>query len=143
MPTLTIDAAIRRARVIAGSLLVYLAIVPFVLEKFVPITPRATGETIIATIYFVCVAEIGVALLMRSRYPLMREEAAVQQQDKSLRVRKWLTGQIVSYAIALSIALYGIAPRVLGGSLRESMQFYGVLSFCFFVGGRERPMDEG
>jgi hypothetical protein len=73
----------------------------------------------------VTLAEIGVALFIRNRNPLAREDIALPG-DASPSVQKWLTVQIVSYAIAISVALYGIVLRFLGGSLTKTLPFYAI-----------------
>lgn len=125
VPTLTVADAVRRAQLLAGCFLLYLLVLPAVLEKFVAITPGALDRTVLVAVCFVCVAEIGIALVIRSRYPLTTEDVTLQT-DESSRTRKWMTMQIASYAIATSVALYGVALRAIGASLAEAMSFYAV-----------------
>lgn len=125
MPTLTVDLAIRRARIMVGFFLVYLVLLPLILEKFVPVTATTIDQPFFLGICIVSVLEIGVVLAVRNRYPLAREEIALQEGESS-RVGKWLRIQIVSYAIAISVALYGVILRVLGASLIKTVPFYAV-----------------
>ena len=125
MPTLTIETAVRRARIIAGCFLVYLALLPFFLERFVPATSSTPDRTLFAAICIVCVVEIGVTLAIRRRTPLVREEIAPQEAAPSA-TRKWLKVQMMSYAIAISVALYGVVFRVLGAELMITVPFYAV-----------------
>lgn len=125
MPTLTMEKAVRNARVMAICFLVYLVILPLTVEKFVQTTAPTVDRTFFTGICVVSVVEIGVALAVRIRKPLIREEIA-SQEEASSAVRKWLTVQIMSYAIAISVALYGVALRFLGVSLAKTVPFYAV-----------------
>ena len=125
MPTLTVADAVRRAQLLAGCFLLYLMVLPAIVEKFFPKTSEPLDRTVFVAICFVCVAEIGIALVIRSRYPVTTEDVALQT-DESARIRKWMTIQIASYAIATSVALYGVALRAIGTSLAEAIPFYVV-----------------
>src|SRR5579863_1331000 len=125
MPVTTVESAIRRTRMIAGFLLAYLVLLPIVIEQMVHVTPQKVDPTIFGAICVICAVEIVAALFIRSRYPLASEETASQSQDPRA-IRRWLSSQIVSYAIAISTALYGVALGILGAPLRETASFYGV-----------------
>jgi hypothetical protein len=125
VPTLTVADAVRRAQLLAGCFLLYLLVLPAIVEKFFPKTSGGLDQTYFLGICFVSIAEIGIALVIRSRYPLTAEEVALET-DEAARARKWMTIQIASYAIATSVALYGVALRAIGASLTEAIPFYVV-----------------
>lgn len=66
MPTLTIERAIRSARIMVGCFLIYLVLLPLVLETFMPSNAAAVDRTFFAAICVVSVAEIGIALVSDS-----------------------------------------------------------------------------
>lgn len=107
----------------AVCFLVYLVLLPIVVEKFVPTASQPIEQTLFVGIWIVCVTEIVVVLAIRNRKLPVPEEI-VLQKDASRAAGKWLTIQIVSYAIAISVALYGVVLRVTGASLAKAMPFY-------------------
>ncbi len=124
LPTLSVADAVRRAQLLAVCFLLYLLSLPIALE-FVAITPGAVDRTVFVAICFVCVAEIGVAFLLRGRYPLSDEAATLEPSDAG-RASKWLRIQIASYVIAVSVGLYGVVLRFVGASFKQSALFYAV-----------------
>ena len=124
MPTLTAADAVRRAQLLAGCFLLYLFVLPLIVEKFFPKTSGGFDQRVFVAICLVCVAEIAIALVIRSRFPLTTEEVTLPAADEPARTRKWLTIQIASYAIAMSVALYGVALRAIGAPLAKVTPFY-------------------
>lgn len=109
----------------AGCFLVYLVLLPLVIETLVPTTSQPIDRTFFVGICIVSVAEIAIGLTIRNRKLPAREEIALQE-DASRAVGKWLTVQVVSYTIATSVALYGVVLRFLGAPLTKIVPFYAV-----------------
>lgn len=112
--------------------LVYLVLLPLVVEKFVPATSQPIDRTFFVGICIVSVAEIAIALAIRNRKLPAPEEISLHD-DASRAVGKWLTIQIMSYAIAISVALYGVVLRFLGVPLIKTVPFYAVALLLLLV----------
>jgi hypothetical protein len=76
---------------------------------------------------FVCLSEIGVALVFRARFIGEAETILRGDPENTVAIAKWRTGNLFSFCVAETIALFGFVLRFMG--------FGWNVAGAFFVGG--------
>lgn len=110
--------AIQLVRVVlAAAVLLYL-----VLIVQIPSTIRP-NPLLLRALGFLAIVEVVLIFIIR-RIQVVPSEAALESQpDDAKALVRWKAGYIVTYAISLSIAMYGLVLHFLGFGLPEVAPF--------------------
>jgi len=95
---------------------------------------RAVNPTLGYLFTTTAVAVVGVIFLVRRTLVLRVAEILAAHPDDSLSLSHWRAGYIATYVLCESLALFGLALRVLGGDFQQSLPFYiaGFTLLLFF-----------
>jgi len=105
----------------------------FLGEKIV-IGTRAVKPTLNYLFATMAVALIGVIFVVRRTLVLHAEGSLVTRPDDRVSLNHWRSGYFATYALCEMLALFGLALRLLGGNLQQSLPFYigGFALLLFF-----------
>jgi hypothetical protein len=67
---------------------------------------------------------IFIALVVRSRMVTPAQEKLRVQTDDGGALKRWRIGSLISLVLVESVALYGFALRVMGGTRSHTWPFY-------------------
>lgn len=90
------------------------------------IAPKQSAQPLPILFYvltMVAIATVGVAFMMR-RLMMKPAEPNASGRVDPLVVNRWRTANIISYAIADAVALFGLVLRIMGFSFSQVMPFY-------------------
>lgn len=79
-----------------------------------------------------------VAVVFRQMTAGSAEEVLRRTPDDAVALARWRVGQLVSYVLAESVALFGFALRFLGAPFGRVLPYYAAASVLFLV---FRPTD--
>jgi hypothetical protein len=124
------EAALRTLKIIWGALLsavlVYVYLCAIASVKALPNPVLFRGIVIVAA------GEVVVLFLLRQRLLTQATEVLRTQPDDNSALGKWRSGNILSWALGLSIALYGLVLRYMGFDFRQVVPFFAV-GFCLIL----------
>jgi hypothetical protein len=69
---------------------------------------------------------VGVALFFRIKMLGPAAETLVANPDDPMALGRWRTGNLLSFLLAESAVLFGMALRFIGGTTMQSLPFYAV-----------------
>jgi hypothetical protein len=123
--------ALRNVRIIHFGFLTAPALLFFVLST-VRITEKAEPSFLPKVLALLSFSEVGIATLFRSKMirPALGKLQASPQDSAALA--QWTSGNILSFAFALSVVLYGVLIRVMGFSWNIAAWFF-VAGFLLLV----------
>ena len=120
----SIAETVRGARTI--HLVLFLSIILYV---FVGEMLHPASQDIPASMqygFLICAGGMMVlAVVFRRMTAGQAEEVLRRDPDDAVAIARWRTGQLVSYVLAESVALFGFALRYLGVSFGRALLFYG------------------
>lgn len=82
--------------------------------------------TFVQALVLVAVTDVALALYLRSQYIGRSVEALREQPEDASALAKWRTGNVVSFTLAETITLCGLALRFLGADWRIAGPFFAV-----------------
>lgn len=105
-------------------------------------TVRVTPSPVIfPAIAVVAVSEIIILFFIRRNFVLQSAvQLGTQPEDSKLLVR-WRAGQIITWALSLSIALYGLVLRYMGFSFPQVLPFFVAGVILLLVTAPRRPQE--
>jgi len=117
------ESALRSARILH---LVFV-IVPFlyivVLLQLHP-SERPVTPILVYALAFECFATIGVGFFLRARNVTASAEKLCTSPQDTVALRTWRSGQIISFTLAESVALFGFVLKFLGASWNVAGIFF-------------------
>lgn len=125
-------------RIIAAVMLVYVPAIAIVIER-VRQNSGTVGRTFFTAICSLSLAVIVIGFFLRRKFVENSANALHLNPDDAKPLNKWRTGQIISFALAESIALYGVVIRLLGGTLQQAALFYGAAIAMFILWWPQAP----
>ena len=137
--TLTIQSTLRFLRIVhlilAGSILLYWQTIVLVPAE----NPDTLQIVFLWTLSALCVAELAIGQLIRSRELRIAFEILRTKPDDPTALGRWRRGIIVGDCLALSVVLSGLAIHFLGGTGRQVAPFFIVGAAAFLVWWPKRP----
>jgi hypothetical protein len=123
----SIDGTLRVLRIIHSALLLSMVLYIFVAERIARIVTHPVqpiDHTFLASIAIVSIVAASTAFVFRIKMigPAL-DTLQIAPGDVS-SLNRWRAGSIISYALAESIVLFGLALRSVGASLPQSAWFY-------------------
>jgi len=104
----------------------------------VHVTP---SPVMIRAISIVAASEVIVLFVLRRKSVLPAAATLSIQAEDVAALARWKTGQIVTWALSLSIALYGLVLRYIGFSFPQTAPFFiaGFVLMLFYLPRRPVP----
>lgn len=101
----------------------------FVIARGIQPSPGTSGGAPFLPVLlgFVCVAEVGVVLFFRAKFISGAEVILRAGPDNATAIAKWRTGNLLSFCMAETVALFGLVLRFLA--------FGWNVAGVFFAGG--------
>ena len=124
------DAALRTLKIVWGVLLA--AVLVYLYLCSIAKVQSAPNPVLLRPITVVAFSEVLVLFLLRRRVLMPATEVLRTQPEDQSALAKWRAGNIASWALSLSIALYGLVLRYTGFTLRQVLPFFAV-GFCLIL----------
>jgi predicted Co/Zn/Cd cation transporter (cation efflux family) len=116
-----------------GSILLYV-----VIGEVLGTGGRAVDPSLSYVFSTASVAIVGVIFVVRRTLVLRSAEALAAHPDDALTLRHWKSGYLATYALCDALALFGLAQRLLGFTLQQSLLYYiGGFVLLFFFGPKD------
>lgn len=115
--------SLRNIRIVHFAFLAAPALLYFVLAA-IPITAKGEPSFMPTVLVVLAVGEVGIATVFRSKLIRPAFEKLQQSPQDSAALAQWLRGNILSFAFALTVVLYGFVLRVLGFSWNIAAWFF-------------------
>lgn len=128
------NQALKALRAVQWSMLASIVLY-VVLGEMVGPRARAVNPAISYLLATLSVAIVGVIFIVRRTLVLRPAESLATKPDDILTLNHWRTGYIATYVLCEALALFGLALRLLGSSLQQSLLFYlgGFVLLFFFA----------
>ncbi|MGH9816844.1 MAG: hypothetical protein ACRD5F_13805 [Candidatus Acidiferrales bacterium] len=123
------DLRMRTARIIHLAFLLSVPILAVVGEFAGGLADPGEVESfaVIRLVFFVaCATAALIGFQFRARMIPVAMDALRRSRGDSDASQRWLSGHIIPYALAETVAVCGFALRFLGGTLYESLPFYAI-----------------
>jgi len=133
------DASIRLLRILQVVMLFSILLYVLIGEKAGPPQPRALSQSLIGALSMVSAVTVFVIFIVRRVLVYPAFEALEAEPTAPAPLMRWRAGNIATYSLCQTIALYGLVLRMLGLTLEQAGPFYlaGFLLMLFF--GPRRP----
>jgi len=96
------------------------------LFKFLPPPTGSPPAFLPTAMGMVCVSDVTLAFFWRSRYVSASIEILRAQPENASALARWRTGNILSFAMAETVTLFGFALRYLGAPWNVAGIFFAV-----------------
>lgn len=137
-PTEVVDASLRLLRIIQAVLLTSVVLYAVMGELAGPQEARDIKQA--RLILYALAGGLLVATgALRTRIISPAEQALRSQPDDALALARWRAGNIVSFALAEAVALYGLALRMMGATLLQALPFYAGAAALLLIFTPRRP----
>lgn len=136
--TNAVDQNLRLLRVIGAAFLLSIALYAMVGEMVGPSSAADLG-VVHQAMLVAAVITGAAAVFVRRMLAGKAEEVLRLHSEDAAALGRWRAGQLVGFALAESVALYGLVLRILGGSLRDAAPFYGGAALLLLVFWPKRP----
>ncbi len=138
LPTEAVDASLRLLRTIQmflrGSIVLYA-----VMGEFAgPREPRDVKQMQMILL-MLGLGLVAAIVIVRQRMVRPAEDALRAQPEDAAALGRWRAGNIVTFALAEAVALYGLLLRMLGARLQDAVPFYAAAAVFLVVLGPRRP----
>jgi hypothetical protein len=120
----TMQETLRMLRIVHAALLVFIALQPWVVEIVFASPAGSPDRTFVAAVAFVALLCASIAIVVRIRTLRPAYRALRMNPDDALSAKKWRAGSIISYALALSVPMFGARLRTMGASIAQVVPFY-------------------
>ena len=135
------DSAVRVLRALQVALLVSILLYLVLAMRLPTPTPAGTAPVVLAALGFLAVMNVGIIFVLR-RVLVRRSEAILgNNPEDRLALMHWRGGHIATYAVAESIALFGLILRFVGFTVPQVGPFFlaGFILLLFL--GPRRPVN--
>jgi len=111
------ESARRGLQIVRFAMLISIVLY-FVIVRMVP-SYASPNPMIFRVIALFAFANLGALLFLRKLLVAIPSEALRSRPEDSAALAKWKLGQLITWALGESIALYGLVLHVLGFSTRQ------------------------
>lgn len=118
-----IELNIRQTRILHAVMLFTMFLYAVVGEKMGPV-PSSLQPTFYRAFVVLATALVLVAMILRSRILAPALQALKAHPEDPIAWTRWRVGNIITFVLCESVALFGFALRMLGGKLAASLPFY-------------------
>ena len=125
-PLPTLDPALRNIKIIHLAMMAPIFVYAIIAERVVQ--PNATPPDMML-VWILAAMSVAMALgSLAVRSALVTRNADILRTDaaNTSAIGRWIMGSIVAFALAESIALYGLVLRILGVQREYAFGFYAV-----------------
>lgn len=117
------DSALRVLRALQAALVVSVVLYLVLAMRLPAPPPASTAPAMLAALGFLSVMNVGIVFLLR-RILVRRSEAILENNPEDpAALLRWRGGHIATYAVAESIALFGLILRFMGFTLSQVWPF--------------------
>jgi hypothetical protein len=134
----TLEKSMRTVRIVYVMLFFAMILSVFTAEKLSHQEPRDIRAVWLGLLVNGLMV-VGVALLFRIKMLEPAAETLQANPDDPIALGRWRTGNLLSFLLAESIVLFGMALRFLGGTTMQSLPFYVVGIAMMLVWWPRRP----
>jgi hypothetical protein len=127
-----IEINIRQTRILHAVMLFTMFLYALVGERMGPI-PSPLQPTFYRAFVILAAALVVVALVLRSRILAPAVAALKAHPDDAVAWTRWRVGNIITFVFCESVALFGFALRMLGGTLAASAPFYAAAILLMLI----------
>ena len=117
------DSALTQLKVIWLVLLLAVG-VDALLSLLLPVHAVAPAPIMFRAIGLLAACEVVLLFVFRRKYVLQNAEALSSGASNEPAMARWRTGHIVTWALSLSIAMYGIVLRFVGFEFKQVSIFF-------------------
>src|ERR1700747_3323771 len=135
------ESAIKVIRAIQIALLVSVVLYVIVGER-VGTIPKLNDPVVFYVLSLATVTIVGVILVVRRTLVLQSAAALAVRPNDVATLNRWRAGHIMTYALAESIALFGLVLRLIGFTLSQVWSFYIAAFILLLFFGPRLPMSE-
>lgn len=135
-------AAFLQLRLIHGSFI--LSWFLFILATVYIIHPvdKLTGMTMPLVLGVVALSNISVAQTLRQKLVVAPAEELARQPDNAALLQRWRSGNILQFAFAESVTLFGLVLRLLGASWQVAAPFFAVGLLMLLLSAPRDPLGQ-
>ena len=120
-----------------GSVVLYVAVG----EKIGSIQ-RLNNPVLFYLLSLVTITIVGVILVVRRTLVLQSAATLASRPNDAATLNRWRAGNIMTYALAESIALFGLVLRLIGFTLSQVWSFYIAAFILLLFFGPRLPVSE-
>jgi len=119
-------AAFLQVRLIHGAFILSWFLFILVTVYIIHPADKLTGMAVPLAVGVAALSEISVAQTLRQKLVIVPAEELGRQPDNAALLQRWRSGNIVQFAFAEGIALFGVGLRLLGASWPVAAPFFAV-----------------
>jgi len=119
-------AAFLQLRLIHGSFILSWFLFILVTVYIIHPVDKLTGMTVPLALGVAALSSISVAQALRQKLVVAPAEELARQPDNAALLQRWRSGNIVQFAFAESVTLFGLVLRLLGASWPIAAPFFAV-----------------
>ena len=129
----SVESSLRQLRIIHTAMLLSIVFYAFMSLR-APSRP-APPPMVLYGVGAVCVADLGVILVLRSKLQPHARPISSTEPDPKILIANWRRACIVIWAFCEAIALFGLVLRYMGVPMREAALFFvaGFLLMLLFA----------
>jgi len=119
-------AAFLQLRLIHGSFILSWFLLILVTVYIIHPVDKLTGMTVPLALGIAALSSISVAQTLRQKLVVAPAEELARQPDNAALLQRWRSGNIVQFAFAESVTLFGLVLRLFGASWPVAAPFFAV-----------------
>jgi hypothetical protein len=119
---MSVETSVRQLRIIHAAMLFSIVLYAFISSR-APLRPTPP-PVVLYVIAGVCVANLGVILVLRNKLLANRGPVPAVQADSNVAIARWRSACIITWALCESIALFGLVLRYMGFAMTQAMIFF-------------------
>ena len=126
--------ALTTLRAVQWSLLASIVLYGVLGERVRP-SARAVNPATSYLLATLSVAIVGMIFIVRRTLVLRAAESLATRPEDMLSLSHWRTGYLATYILCEALSLFGLALRLMGSTLQQSLLFYvgGFVLLFFFA----------
>ena len=117
-------AAFSQLRLIHGSFILSWFLFVFLTIYVIHPVDKLTGMAVPLAVGVAALSGISVAQILRQKLVITPAEELARQPDNAALLQRWRSGNIVQFAFAESITLFGLVLRLLGANWPFAAPFF-------------------
>jgi len=135
----TTQGTLRMLRIVHGAMIVAIVGYCVVLSQISPSSRQGVDRIFLGSIAFICVGEVAVGFVLRSRLITQSYETLRVTPDDPTALGRWRQGAIISAVIGESIVLFGFPIYVIGGRIDQSAPFFAAGTIVMLLWWPKQP----
>src|SRR6201993_4566960 len=104
--------------------------------------PKFSNPTLFYALSLATITIVGVILVVRRTLVLQSAATLAARPNDVATLNRWRAGHMMTYALAESIALFGLVLRCLGFTLSQVWSFYTAAVILLLFFGPQAPVSE-